>query len=44
MKVRVNARRKLERLASENEYQWINDRIERKWAEIQTQEKQNVTA
>jgi hypothetical protein len=39
MKIRVKAKRKLVRLASENEYQWICDRIERKWAEIQAREK-----
>ena len=44
MKVRVNAKRKLKKLAIENAYQWICDRIERTWARIQTQEKQNATA
>jgi hypothetical protein len=44
MKVRVSAKRKLKKLAIENKYQWICDRIKSKWLEIQTREKQNVTA
>jgi|APGre2960657404_1045060.scaffolds.fasta_scaffold73145_4 hypothetical protein len=38
MKVRVNAKRKLAQIVYENAYQWICDRIERKWELIKKRE------